>query len=342
MTASTTPATLVVGSGGFLGRAVRRAAADAAAAADAPAADAAATDTTAAPGAADAPRATSAGPVRAASVPWDDQDAAVDALVAAIRGVRTPDAPWRVVWCAGTGVVATGVEVFEAEQQLIARVLETLAGDDAAPGTLFFASSAGAVYAGSSPAPFDEDSEPAPLAPYGRSKLASEERFRAWAESTGARLLVGRFSNLYGPGANLGKAQGLVSQLALAHLEGRPSSIYVPTETTRDYLYIDDAAAMVLDAMDAVEASDPEATLSAVTKIFASGRSATITEVVAAVEDAFGEPLDVRHGADPSATYQGLDLRFTSRVLPSVDARDFTDFAQGVRNTVDALRAART
>ncbi|MDP4334270.1 NAD-dependent epimerase/dehydratase family protein [Curtobacterium sp. A7_M15] len=343
MTASTTPATVVVGSGGFLGRAVRRAAVDAAAAADVPAADAAAADTTPARGAAaGAPGTTSAAPVRAASVPWDDQDAAVDALVTAIRGVRTPDSPWRVVWCAGTGVVATGAEVFEAEQQLIARVLETLAGDDAAPGTLFFASSAGAVYAGSSPAPFDEDSEPAPLAPYGRSKLASEERFRAWARTTGARLLVGRFSNLYGPGANLGKAQGLVSQLALAHLEGRPSSIYVPTETTRDYLYIDDAAAMVLDAMDAVEAANPGTAGAAVTKIFASGRSATITEVVAAVEDAFGEPLDVRHGADPSATYQGLDLRFASRVLPSVDARDFTDFAQGVRNTVDALRAART
>jgi len=311
VTASSTSATLVVGSGGFLGRAVRRAAAEAAPGTD----------------------------VRAASVPWDDQDAAVEALVTAIRGVRTPDSPWRVVWCAGTGVVATGAEVFEAEQQLIGRVLETLAGDEAAPGTLFFASSAGAVYAGSSPAPFDEDSEPAPLAPYGRSKLASEARFRTWAESTGARLLVGRFSNLYGPGANLGKAQGLVSQLALAHLEGRPSSIYVPTETTRDYLYIDDAAAMVLDAVDTTERSTDAGT--AVTKIFASGRSATITEVVAAVEDAFGEPLDVRHGADPSATYQGLDLRFGSRVLPTVDARDFTDFGQGVRNTVDALRAAR-
>ncbi|WP_022906193.1 NAD-dependent epimerase/dehydratase family protein [Curtobacterium sp. B18] len=340
MTVSSTPATLVVGSGGFLGRAVRRAAA-------------------ATPGA----------DVRAASVPWDDQDAAVEALVEAIRGVRTPDAGWRVVWCAGTGVVATGAEVFEAEQQLIARVLETVEGDDAAPGTLFFASSAGAVYAGSSPAPFDEDSETAPLAPYGRAKLAAEARFRTWAASTGARLVVGRFSNLYGPGANLGKAQGLVSQLALAHLEGRPSSIYVPTETTRDYLYIDDAAAMVLDAMDAVETPDHAATGdthgardnggasdtggardtggasgtagTTVTKIFASGRSATISEVVAAVEDAFGEPLDVRHGADPSATFQGLDLRFASRVLPSVDAREFTDFGQGVRNTVDALRAAR-
>lgn len=304
-TAENAPATLVVGAGGFLGRAIRRAAGD---------------------------------DVRAAAVPWDDQDAAVDAIVAAIREVRTPDAGWRVLWCAGTGVVATGAEVFEAEQQLIARVLDTVAGDDAAPGTLFFASSAGAVYAGSSGAPFDEATAPAPLAPYGRSKLRAEERFAAWAAATGARLLVGRISNLYGPGANLGKAQGLVSQLALAHLEGRPSTIYVPTETTRDYLYIDDAAAMVLDALDVVDLQEPG---TAVTKIFASGRSATIAEVVSAVEHAVGAPLDIRDGADPSATFQGLDLRFVSRVLTAVDDRPFTEFGQGVQRTVDDLRAAR-
>ncbi|WP_186377249.1 NAD(P)-dependent oxidoreductase [Curtobacterium pusillum] len=310
------PATLVVGAGGFLGGAVRRTAAG------------------------------RGSDVRAARVPWTDEDAAVDALVTAFRDVRTPDAPWRIVWGAGTGVVATGPEVFDAEQRLIARVLEATAADAAAPGTLFFASSAGAVYAGSSGAPFSEDTEPAPLAPYGRSKLQAEERFRGWTAETGARLVVGRFSNLYGPGANLGKAQGLVSQLALAHLEGRPSSIYVPTETTRDYLYIDDAAAMVLDALDLVDGetdtdTDGTAAGTTVTKIFASGRSATIAEVVAAVEDAFGERLDVRDGADPSATFQGLDLRFASHVLPTVDDRAFTDFGRGVRDTVDALRAAR-
>jgi len=303
--------TLVVGAGGFLGRAVRRASAE-------------------------RPRATAAGSdvVRSASVPWADEDAAVTALVDAIRTVRTPDAPWRIVWSAGTGVVATGAEVFEAEQRLIGRVLETVADDAAAPGTLFFASSAGAVYAGSADAPFDEGTDPHPLAPYGRAKLAAEARFRDWATTTGTRLLVGRFSNLYGPGANLGKAQGLVSQLALAHLEGRPSSIYVPTETTRDYLYIEDAASMVLDALDLV---DEEPAGTAVTKIFASGQSATIAEVIATVEQAFGESLDVRDGADPSATFQGLDLRFASRVLAEVDDRTFTDFTEGVRRTVEAL-----
>lgn len=302
----TSPSTLVVGAGGFLGGAVHRS------------------------------LTASGAHAVAARVPWDDQDAAVSALVDAVRTLRSGPTPWRLLWCAGTGVVATGAEVFDEEQRLIARVLDATRDDAAGPGTVFFASSAGAVYAGSAEPPFDEHTAPAPLAPYGHAKLAAEAQFRDWADATGARLVVGRISNLYGPGANLRKPQGLVSQLTLAHLEGRPSSIYVPMSTTRDYLYIDDAVEMVLQTLDIVD-QDPAA--APVTKILASGQPATIADVIDAVQGALGTTLDIREGADPSATFQGLDLRMRSTVLPQVGDRAFVPFRQGVATTVDAIRA---
>ncbi|QSB22732.1 NAD-dependent epimerase/dehydratase family protein [Curtobacterium sp. 24E2] len=303
----TVPSTLVVGAGGFLGGAVRRSLV------------ASGTD-----------------PL-VARVPWDDQDAAVSALVDALRVVRSGPEPWRLLWCAGTGVVATGADVFDAEQRLIARVLDATRDDRSGAGTVFFASSAGAVYAGSATPPFDEQTEPVPLAPYGHAKLAVEGQFREWAHDTGSRLVVGRISNLYGPGANLRKPQGLVSQLTLAHLEGRPSSIYVPMSTTRDYLYIDDAVDMVLRTLDLVE--QDAAVTPVVTKILASGQPATIADVIDAVEHTLGTRLEIREGADPSATFQGLDLRMRSDVLPQVGERAFVPFGQGVAATVDAIRA---
>lgn len=148
--------------------------------------------------------------------------------------------------------------------------------------------------------------------------------------------MVGRISNLYGPGANLRKPQGLVSQLTLAHLEGRPSSIYVPMSTTRDYLYIDDAVDMVLRTLDLVE--QDAAVTPVVTKILASGQPATIADVIDAVEHTLGTRLEIREGADPSATFQGLDLRMRSDVLPQVGERAFVP-GQGVAATVDAIRA---
>ena len=63
-----------------------------------------------------------------------------------------------------------------------------------------------------------------------------EADLRRFAAATGTAVLVGRIANLYGPGQNLAKPQGLVSQLCLANLTGQPLSIYVSLDTLRDYL----------------------------------------------------------------------------------------------------------
>lgn len=273
------------------------------------------------------------------SVPWREPDRAARVLGDAVHALRSGSTPWRLVWCAGTGIVASGDDAFETERLLLDAALSD--GSPArAPGTVFFASSAGATYAGSTAPddePFDERTVPRPLAPYGTSRLVAEDRFRSWTAATGARLLIGRIANLYGPGANLRKPQGLVSQLALAHLERRPSTVYVPFDTTRDYLYIDDAAEMVLEALRAVQTTPAGTT---VVKVFASQQGRTITEVVEAVTAAIGAPLDVRTGDHDSAAAQARRLRFRSVVLPEVDDRVQLSFDEGVRRTVAAVRAA--
>ena len=91
--------------------------------------------------------------------------------------------------------------------------------------------------------PFTEHTEPAPISPYGRAKLRSEEIATAFAVRTSTALLVGRLANLYGPGQNLDKPQGLISQLCRAQLTRQPLSVSVPLDTMRDYLFVDDAAA---------------------------------------------------------------------------------------------------
>jgi len=48
--------------------------------------------------------------------------------------------------------------------------------------------------------------------------------------------MVGRMSNLYGPGQNLKKVQGLISQMCLRVLTRQPLVLYVPLDTIRDYL----------------------------------------------------------------------------------------------------------
>ena len=122
-------------------------------------------------------------------------------------------------------------------------------------GALFFASSAGGVYAGATGSPFTEETAPVAISPYGHAKLRAEAAVDAFATRTGVPLLVGRLSNLYGPGQDLAKPQGLISQLCRAQLTRQPLSIYVSLDTRRDYLYVDDAAAMVVAGLDAVSSA---------------------------------------------------------------------------------------
>lgn len=187
--------------------------------------------------------------------------------------------PWSVAWCAGAGVVATAEDALAAEVRVFDRVMGALAasvGPDE-DGVVFLASSAGGVYAGSTGAPFDERTDAAPLVPYGRAKLAMEDTVQRVASETGVRAVIGHLANVYGPGQTLGKPQGLLSQLCLADATGRPLPLYVSMDTIRDYLYVGDAATMIVRCLELVR-GEPRGAV--VTKVLSSGRPVTVGYLV--------------------------------------------------------------
>ncbi|OII27734.1 NAD-dependent epimerase/dehydratase family protein [Frigoribacterium sp. MCBA15_019] len=282
--------------------------------------------------------------VTRASVPWQDEAASVAALSEQFAEIVATGSPWSLVWCAGAGVVASSPDALDRERRVVEASLAAfgrlLATTDAttdggaAHGSTFVASSAGGVYAGSSGSPFDEYTEPSPLAPYGWNKLGVEELFTRWAADSGVPVVVGRFANLYGPGQDLTKAQGLVSQLCLAHLQGRPSSIYVPMDTIRDYVFIDDAAAMTVDALERASRLDSG---TVVTKIIASGLGVTIGALINELQNVVKRRPRIVWGSHASASRQALDLRFRSLVWPELDRRSLTPIAAGIHRTLMSL-----
>lgn len=261
---------------------------------------------------------------------WHDIDTAVADLQREATGffqqVARSGGLWRLLWCAGSGVVATLPETLARETELLTRFLTWLADrlsidpPLAQAGTVFFASTAGGVYAASgAEPPFDERSPVAPLAPYGREKLAQEDLFSRLADACGVDLLIGRFSNLYGPGQKLSKPQGLISHVGLAALRREPILIYVPLDTIRDYLFAADAGVMVFEAIRRREASRREgAPNGAISKIFASEVETTVASVLAAWRQALRRPLRVALGSTPAGHLQPRVLSFRSRAGPDV------------------------
>ena len=232
---------------------------------------------------------------------------------------RTPPRPWSAVraeadlasdgadvfWCAGAGVVGSSQEALDTELRVLQGFLE---GWHAGGGRSFFlASSAGGVYAGSAGPPFTEETPPAPLAPYGHAKIRAERLTREFADRTGMPVLIGRISNLYGPGQDISKSQGLISQLCRAQLTRQPLSVYVSLDTMRDYLYVNDAAEMSVAALDAVAE-----TLVMHVKILASERSTTIASILGDLHRLARRRPPVVLGTSVNARFQVRDLRLRS------------------------------
>ena len=266
-------------------------------------------------------------------VPWDDPAESAAVLDADAHRLAAAHGDLSVIWCAGAGVVATGEDALRAELATLRAATDSIRDAHALSGSrirFFLASSAGGVYAGSADPPFGEHSRPVPLAPYGKAKLEAEGMVQALSEN-GISVLIGRIANLYGPGQNLDKAQGLVAQLCRAQIERRPLSMYVSLDTARDYVYVDDVANMVLDGLDRL-ASEREG--SAIIKILASHRPTTLGSILGELSRVSKRRPSIVVGAASSSRFQAHDLRFRSTVWPQLDRHASTPLAAGIGATL--------
>jgi UDP-glucose 4-epimerase len=273
-----------------------------------------------------------------APIGWGKSGAA-DRLAQAVNAFATAagDRPWQVAWCAGAGVPATPAEALAAEVTMFEILLDGLRTTmrPASEGAVFLASSAGGVYAGSTMAPFDEFTTPRPISPYGEIKLQLEQVARSWTASSPWPAAVGRISNLYGPGQDLSKPQGLISQLCLAQLVREPVSIYVPLDTIRDYIFVADCGAIIADVLRKARQQRDSERLTV--KVIASQRGVTIGAVLAELRRILKSRIRVVHGTSAASRYQASDLRVKSSVWTDLDRRPLTPLPVGIKSTFDHL-----
>ena len=274
-------------------------------------------------------------------IAWGTSMARADIATAAAQfASRVGSRPWQVAWCAGAGVTATGGDALAEEAGLFDALLGTLSERmrPESAGAAFFASSAGGVYAGSRSPPFTEDSPECPLSPYGETKLRMEGAISEWAGEHGWPVVVGRIANLYGPGQNLSKPQGLISQICRAHLLRRPVPIYVPLDTLRDYLYARDCGELVAALLAHIRQDPPLAESSTQVKILASHQGITIGSILAEAGRVLKRRVKVAQLRSPTAgRFQARDLRLRSVVWPELDRRVLTPLPVGIRATMNHL-----
>jgi UDP-glucose 4-epimerase len=150
--------------------------------------------------------------------------------------------------------------------------------------------------------------------------------------------LIGRIANIYGPGQNLAKAQGLISQICRSHLTGQPLSIFVSLDTLRDYLFAPDCAALIVDGLALLQQEGPGTGPTVVTKILASQRAITIGAVLGEMRRIFKSSPRIVLGASAVSAMQARDLSLRSRIWPELDRRTLTPLPAGIAATAADLQ----
>lgn len=256
----------------------------------------------------------------AAAFPWSDGEQIEGALRRAAaefaqRIIASGASRWFIYWCAGAGVVATPEAALQQECSTFERFLQSLAdalrshGADRIPGCFFLASSAGGVHAGNAERPVTERCAAMPISAYGRAKLAQERSLEAWlAGQSMITAWCGRISNLYGPGQNMAKPQGLISHMSRSVVHNVPIHIYVPLDTLRDYLFVSEAADAIVRWSDR-RLRDPRRF---VTKLCASEQDTTIATLISTFRRVARRHVKVVSALHPVQNRQPSVLQFRS------------------------------
>ena len=105
--------------------------------------------------------------------------------------------------------------------------------------SVVFASSA-AVYGDQSKPPLTEDSLPAPLSPYGSTKVAGETYCNSFFRSYGLRTASLRYFNVYGSRCSTGEYSGVIMRFADNVFNKRPLTVYGDGGQSRDFVNVQD------------------------------------------------------------------------------------------------------
>ena len=167
------------------------------------------------------------------------------ALAAAVEGCST------VICLAGASTPAAAAS--DPEGALIGAVSPVLATLEAAAEAkvtrVIVPSSGGTVYGAGAAIPTPESEPLAPSSLHGVNSCVIEAFADYFAREEGLDLVVLRLSNVYGPGGESRRGQGVIAAWCRALALGQPLALIGSRSTKRDFLFSADAAAAIEAAL---------------------------------------------------------------------------------------------
>jgi UDP-N-acetylglucosamine/UDP-N-acetyl-alpha-D-glucosaminouronate 4-epimerase len=193
------------------------------------------------------------------------------------------------------------------------------------------------VYAASSAAYGDEPTlpkveslVPAPISPYGGSKLAGEIYLHVYARAYGLETVSLRYFNVFGPRQDpQSEYAAVIPKFITAALAGRQPRIFGDGTQSRDFCHIDN----VIEANFKAASAGAGQVSGGVFNV-ACGQATTLNQVVALIGEALGQKLEAVHEAERAGDIKHSHADISAaRARLGYEAR--VSFAEGLRRTID-------
>ena len=193
----------------------------------------------------------------------------------------------------------------------------------------FVIASSSSIYGDAESFPTSEAQKPAPVSPYGVTKLAAEHLCGLYFKGFGVPTVALRYFTIFGPRQRPDMA---FNRFIAAALDATPITVFGDGLQERDFTFVG-------DAVEATLAAGERGTPGAVYNI-AGGNSANVLEVIETIAGLAGREMEVRHedavtgdarktGADTSLA--AAELRYAPKVT----------LAEGLAAQLDAERERR-
>jgi UDP-glucose 4-epimerase len=228
-----------------------------------------------------------------------------------------------IYWCASYVNPVTAEDnknLVEIEFKVWADFLNELPKNFVNALQIVFLSSGGCVYSGSE-SQFSEKSETKGSNAYGRLKVRMESALL----DTYPNALILRVANVYGPGQQHGRKQGVISEWAYSVRAQRPIQVFGSLDSYRDYIYVGD----LVDAMLCIEPGQNKPLILNV----GTGVRTKLSEILDEFKLYFGENLDIEHKAGRNSDRLGFVLN-TSAIQNTFGWTPKTSIHEGIFKTL--------
>ncbi len=194
------------------------------------------------------------------------------------------------------------------------------------PEVLFIYASSSSIYGDAASLPVKEDDRPAPVSPYGATKLAGEDLMAVYAKNYGLSPTILRFFTVYGPRQRPDMA---IHKFIKRIDAGEAIPVFGDGENGRDYTYI----AHIIETILAIIEKDVRGEVFNV----GGGRTTLLKDMIAAVEKGLGKKAEIER-----LPMQKGDVKDTladiSKLNGAIGYEPGTSLIDGIKAQVEWMR----